>query len=458
MRTFGIMVMTVLLALPAVAQAQSVPPKLIRPAVFGTVREITGDALPLVSAKVGCKIAPLAKGPCLDGLTLSDTPLRMLMPARPVRTGDRVSGAYGRDFTLYDAWRGKSGAQLRALELPTSDISVPRNCFSLNGEAVGYGIGVRNGATVAVESQMVSCDGGPRAPHGPYVPEGDPLRSLAGKGWHVTEMLRVAGPPRYLAAPGKCDPQFSVRTDWCAEPGVRFLQTHPGEKELDLIAAKGPVRAGDVLTGRDLDQWVLKRKGDKFKADGRWFDKSLLTAVDGCAAVEEVRWYVGQDDGPGGGIGLFITEKALNRCGAPPAPVPEDIYEAYGDDVFIIDCAQHRWRDRDQKTPDGCFDAARDYLKRTRQVSAYVVVLNQAARIDDHLYDGGYVSYDVARVSIGKDGALEAKREAGYLPAIYLRNCATVNDGQADARGFVIVRAMGVQWARAYARMRCPAY
>ena len=453
LRFIAVGVLALGMTAPSLSRAQDAAPRLIKPAVFGEVREVTGDAVPLVAAKPGCKLAPLKDGPCLDGIALDATPSRVLMLARPAQPGARVAGAYGRDFTLYTVWRDARGAQAQALPLPTSGLSVPRDCFALDGEDVGYGIGSRNGGPVAVESQIVSCGGGPRAPHGPYAPQGDPIRSGPG-GWHVTEMRLVAGQRRYLAQPGSCDPQFSVKTDWCAETGVRYLQSHPDEKELDLIATKTPARAGDVLGGDDIQQWVLKRKGDaKFKADSRWFKTSMMTAVDGCAPVEAVRWYVepGED-------GLYIAEKALNRCGAPPAPVPAETYEAYGQDMFIVDCAQHRWRDRDEKSPDGCFDQARGYLQRTRQSSAFVVVLNQEARLDDHLYDGGYISYDVARVSLGKDGALMAKRDTVYTPGVALRNCSAVGDGPAESRGFVIVRSMGVQWARPYVWMRCPVY
>jgi hypothetical protein len=449
--TFGLALLVV--SAGAQAQAQDAPPRLIKPAVFGEVREITGDALPLAAAKAGCKSAPLADGPCLDNLALTATPSRVVMLAHPASSGARVTGVYGRDFTLYTVWRDARGAQAQALPLPTSNLSVPRTCFALNGEEVGYGIGVRNGAPVAVESQIVSCDGGPRAPHGPYAPQGDVIASASG-GWHVTEMQLIAGQRRHLAQPATCDAQFSLKTDWCAETAVRYLQNHPDEKELDLIAAKKAVRAGDILGDDDVEQWVLKRRGGaKFKADSRWFKKSMMTTAEGCAPVEAVRWYVEP-----GEEGLDIVEKALNRCGAPLAPVPADTYEAYGQDMFIVGCAQHRWRDRDEKSPDGCFDQARAYLQRTRQTSAYVIVLNQAARLDDHLYTGGYISYDVAQVSLSKDGALMARRDTVYAPNVVRSRCSPVGDGPAESRGFVIVRSMGVQWARPYAWMRCPVY
>jgi hypothetical protein len=234
------------------------------------------------------------------------------------------------------------------------------------------------------------------------------------------------------------------------------MQAHPDQAELDLIAAHNPVQAGDVLTDQDIDQWVMKRKDNQqFKADGRWFKKSMMAPVDGCTAVEAIRWYVEPDPD-----GLFIAEKALSRCGAPLASVPTATYEAYGDDLFIIDCADHGgWRDRDDKSPpDGCFDQARDYLHRTHQKSAYVVVLNQHAHRDDRLFDGGYLSYDVVEVKLNRDDTLSIHRQDGYTPDVSLDNCRPVANAPRGAQGFVIADGMGVRRARPFRWMACPAY
>lgn len=438
------------LAVPAVAGAQAREPVLVKPPEFGTVHEVTGDALPILrAAKPGCKT--VASGLCLDGLTLTGRAVRAVVFGGPADAGQRIAGVYGRDITLYDVWRDAKGAAAEALELPTSNVQVPHDCYALNGEDVAYGITMRDGAAMAVESQFVSCGGGPREPHGPYRPEGDPIRSEGGQ--HPTEMLRIAGQRRYLAVPGACDPQYSIRTTWCAVPAITWLQSHPDQPELDLIAAHNPVNAGDILGDKDIDQWVLKRKGDnKFKADGRWFKKSMMTPVESCWASEPIRWYVEDHED-----GLYITEKALNRCGAPIAPVPTAIYEAYGDDLFIVDCAEHRgWRD--SKTPDGCFAPARDYLRRERRKSAYIVVLNERGHVDDHLYDGGYLSFDVAEVKLNGDDSLDVRRDGSYGAYVSMPNCSTVDDGPAESKGFVLVRSMGVTWARAYRWMRCPVY
>ncbi|MFT4076230.1 MAG: hypothetical protein QM647_11960 [Asticcacaulis sp.] len=458
---------------PLIAQAQPQPSRLVREAQFGSIHEVLGDEIAIAAPRTGCpaKFQPLADGPCFDKVTLKPAslgPTRVLTVLKP-GMGDWVSGVYGRDFRLYDLFPVAEGIHAEALAFETSGVAVPRDCFSLASEPVGYAIEHRKTGDVAVEHQTVVCGGGPRQPTGPYTPEGPPLTPGNNGLWHVTETQRVEGAMRYLATPGACEPQYSVKTTWCAQPAITWMQANPDEKELDLVAARHDVRAGDVLTKAETDQWVLKRKGsNKYKVDSRWVDKSYMTAVDGCTPVEDIGWWVtGRPDG------LYITEKALNRCGAPPAPVPAEIWEAYGDDYFIVDCAREGRGDWRKGRPRGkdaqgkaqgdqaaeCFDAAGDYLRRIRRTNAVVVVLNDRARPDDHLYPGGYVSYDVAEVMLNKDNSLSARRLDSFDPSgIYMNRCTQVTDGPPDSRGFVIVRSMGIGWARAYRWMNCPVY
>ena len=64
-----------------------------------------------------------------------------------------------------------------------------------------------------------------------------------------------------------------------------------------------------------------------------------------------------------------------------------------------------------------------------------------------------------ADVSIDKDGKLSANRLDNYTPSgVYMSNCSQVTDGPAESHGFVIVRSMGISWARAYSWMNCPVY
>lgn len=452
---------------PLTGHTQSTPPVLVHEAQFGTVHEVLGDEIAIASLRANCpaKFQPLADGPCFDKVTLKPAslgPTRVLTVLKPGQ-GDWVSGVYGRDFRLYDLFPVAEGLHAEALPFETSGVAVPRDCFSLAGEPVGYAIEHRKTGDVAVEHQTVVCGGGPRQPTGPYTPEGPPLTPGNNGVWHVTESQRVEGSMRYLATPGACDPQYSIKSTWCAQPAITWMQNNPDEKELDLVAARHAVGAGDVLTKAETDQWVLKRKGsNKFKADSRWIDKSFMTSVDGCAPVEAIGWWVtGRPDG------LYITEKALNRCGAPLAPVPAEIWEAYGDDYFIVDCGRD-WRkgrprdksDRNQGDQAAeCFDRAGDYLRHIGRNNAIVVVLNERARVDDHLYSGSYISYDVAEVTLNKGRSLSARRLDSFDPSgVYMNNCTQLNDGPPESKGFVIVRSMGVSWARAYRWMSCPVY
>lgn len=460
-----------LLALPQMAAAQNQDSpyqapqyqaaRLIKPAVYGTVREVEGAKLPVAMARNGCPVSaqPKGGGPCFDKLMLklSAVPVRVLGLYVPARDGDRVSGRYGGDFALFDIRLDGKALVAERLDLPTSAVAVPRDCYALRDEDVGYAIEAdKEAGLVAYESQVVVCGGGPDHPAGPYRPEGTAIASGDGPSWHRTESQQAWGQARYLAnTGGPCDPQYSLRISWCAEPAVRYLQTHPDLKELDLVAARQPARAGDVLNEKQVDQWVLKRKGDrKFKADSRWSDKSYLSAEPGCTPVEAVSWHITQQSD-----GLYVTEGALHACGAPAAPVPMAIYEAYGDDFFIVDCAERRgWRDHEAQSKGNCFDQAGDYLRHERRKSATVLVLNARGRVDDHLYPGGYISYDVAEVSLNDDGSVNARRTDYYSGNVSMSNCQAVTDGPVESKGFVLVRSMGVTWAQAYQWMNCPVY
>ncbi|EGF92837.1 hypothetical protein ABI_12750 [Asticcacaulis biprosthecium C19] len=450
----------VVVAAPQVAMAQYAP-KLIREAEYGTVREVEGEKLMIAVARDGCPAAwqPAGGGPCFDTLKakLTANPVRVLGLYKAPEPRQRIAGRYGSDFSLFTA-RIEGGALVaQRLDLPTSDVTVPRNCYRLNGEGVGYVIAAENGmpnsTLVAYESQIVSCDGGPETPQGPYYPEGEPMLPGSAGVHHRTEELQVWGTTRYLAITGvSCDKIYQLRKTWCARPAVSYLQANPGVKEVDLIAARAPVNAGDWLSEKQIDQWVLKRKGkDGFKADSRWVNKSFLNGVAGCWATQAVSWNVSQQ-----GDGLYITEGAHHACGAPKAPVPVNIYEAYGRDLEVVDCAERRgdWR----KSESGCPDRIKEQLMRMGTGDATLVVLNQHGRVGDYLHEGGYVSYDVASARLSKEGALDIDVVYNYAPSVYMSNCSPMSGGPAESRGFVLMRSVGVTRAREYQWMACPVY
>ncbi len=442
--------LTGLAVLPAAALAQQ--PVLIQEAQFGTVREVQGSQLLTVMPGGACTKAgqPIAGGPCFDKvLSAIGDRARVLSLSRPAQQGDRVAGVYGQDFMLYDVIKGPNGLEARPMPLPTSNVLVPRNCFSLNGEDVAYTIGV-NGPAVSQESQLVVCDGGPRSPNGPYQPDAAPIPPGGQNTWHRTEESVVSGAQRYLAEPGTCDPDYSIKTTYCAQPAVTYLQNHPDEQELDLIAALHAVQPGDVLGTKEIDQWVLKRKGSHggFKADSRWFDKSTMPAIDGCTAAEDVTWRVdGQPDG------LYVHEEALNHCGAPLAPVPTDVVEAYGyDDYIVVDCT-HGGHGQGSV----CMDQAADIVRHSGDKERTVIALNEWARPGDHLYSGGPVSYDVMDVKIAQDNSY--KVENGYSTGgVTLQNCTEASSSDPQSSGFILMGGRGYLRARQYQWMTCPVY
>jgi hypothetical protein len=438
--------------MPVTALAGAAPRELVRPAQYGTVREVVGNDLPIVIVRDACATAmrPIVGGPCFDTVKATGAPQRVVALGGSFRNGTRVNGDYGRDFTLYDVRQGEHGLEVRAVPYATSDVHVPRDCFALNGEGVGYVVDTVNGTVMAQESQYVVCGGGPDRPNGPYRP-GGPVISSDSRGWGRTETALAEGQHRYLGIPNTpCDSAYIVRST-CAKPAVLFMNANPDTNELDLIAPKATVRSGDIVDGKDIQQWVMKRKSDgSYKADSRWFAKSMFTDGNGCWASEAVRWYVGEVPD-----GLDITEKAMSRCGAAAAPIPAATYAVYGEDYYILNCA---WNRRGDNSGNACADQAKDYLKRQRQESATMVVLNQPARVGDHLYDGGYVSYDLVVAEL-KGDAFRFRSDGGSVfSGIYDGGCQETDTGNPESKGFVIVRSLGISWARAYRWMACNVY
>lgn len=424
--------------------------ELIRPAQFGEVREVVGADLPIVTVRDNCPAAmrPLANGPCFDTVKATATPQRALVINTRYRAGDRLVGNYGSDFQIYEVRQGEKGLEARALSFATSDIHVPRDCYALNGQGIGYMIDTVAGAVVAQESQYVVCGGGPDRPSGPYQARGPVMRSDA-SGWGASEVKLAEGTHRYLALPDvACEPAYLVRKTYCAKPAALYMDAHPDLKELDLVAPKTAVLAGDIVDGKDIQQWVMKRQSKGYKADSRWFAKSMFSDGNGCWATEGVRWYVAPVSD-----GLDITEKAMSRCGAPPAPTPTALYEVLGESYFIVNCA---WDRRGDNSGSACAAQARDYLKRERREQATVVVLNQPARVGDHLYSGGYVSYNVVIAEL-KGDAFRFKTDYS-VPSVYESGCRETSSSDPQSKGFVIVRSLGISWARAYRWMDCNVY
>lgn len=441
--------------MPAFSFAASQSPDLVRPPVFGTVREVLGRQLPVVTPRVNCpsQRQPVVGGPCFDSPAFTSQ-IQQVLAIRDAEDGDRIAGEYGRDFQLYDVSMEGGVLSARPVVLETSDVRVPRDCYALKDEGVAYLIAVRDGAATAQESQHIVCGGGADTPTGPYTPQGLALTSQD-SGWPRTERRLAEGLHRYLAVPDKtCPEAFRPRKTHCAKPAVLHMDANPGLKELDLIAAKTSVVGGDVLTDKEIEQWVMKRKSKGYKADSRWFRHSMFTDGNGCWATETVGWHVGTV-----ADGLDITEKAMSRCGAPMAPVPAAVYAVYGDDYVILNCG---WR-RNTDIGGACPDKALDHLKYERTTQATFVIVDQEVEVRDRLYGGSYIGFIVATAELTKDGTIKFSTELSRLittRSIFITDpgCKVSAETSEEAEGFVIVRSGGVLRARAYRWMDCPVY
>lgn len=470
---FGIVAAFGLMGFGVSAGAQSLQPRLIRPAEFGTITEILGTPRLYAKPATACpdayeiagynacfkQAATFAKA---NGINQAIVIAVDYVPQK----GQPIDGAWGRDY--FPLWVDftQNPMAATALELPTSEVRVPVGCYALKGESVVYWIEARDGIEIAQESQIVSCGGGPRTPNGPYEPQGPAIPQtvtaintapiMSSNTYVPTGKVLAEGVPRLLAWPDSaCAKENLVRETLCAAYAIAKL-SESGDKEVDMIGAKSPVQEEQVLQADDVDQLVLKKRSKGFKADKRWFKKSYLNTVSGCKAITDTFYRVKSKDG-----GLWAVEQAVNACGAPPAPVPTDLYEAYGERTFILYCHGDR-RGRFNKNGDGgydhCFDGAREFLSRSGQKSDRFVVVYDRVREGDRLETNGYIQYDVANVSVNKEGQLSVERQDYYVPFVTLSGCTSYQGSDSASRGFVIERSQGILWATAFQWMNCPVY
>lgn len=462
------------LAFAGVAEAQTgrhdpfrgEPARLIRPAEFGTVREVLGAARYLAQPKADCpaQARPIEGGPCFDKVwarlkATGETRARVLGLQRAALSGEIIRGQYGVDFSLYDLFITDGKVSVEALDLPTSAVTVPRNCFALRGEGVTYAYEMRGDQDVAQERQVVACDGGPRQPDGPYAPRGATIPPeppmvgampyVGGETWAATETLVAEGRWRYLAYPDPaCAPEAVMRKVYCAQSGINFLKANAGEKELDLIAAKWPVSDGQVLIDKDIEQLVLKRTSKGFKADKRWFAKSLLTLPADCSGNEPVFFRVRQQNEE-----RFVVEEQLARCGAPPPPVPFEVYEAYGEARPVAqarrDCPAGM-----QLLPETCFDEVVAFMKAFGHNALDVLVIGRSVRDGEYVYK----NFDMAKVRRGENGQYQAERRSGQTTGnVELYGCNDHTQSP-ESRGYLIQWRGRSLMAIEYEWKSCPVY
>ena len=443
-------------------------PRLIERARIGSIREIFGAARLVARPEGGCPAAAVVDGLCFARAAAGLTALGrdgglVLGVRRPVVGPDPLPGRYGDGFVLY-AVSLKSGAvTAAALPRQESEVSVPRDCFALPGEGVVYLPRRQGSQDVAQERQTVVCGGGPAAPRGPYLPDypGSPMAGTAlgaapaaeRDAWPPTGAWLARSPDRFLGLPADaaCDAVYLVHKTICAKAGVMALIADPSQKELDLIVAKATPQVGDLLARNQIEQWVLKRRDPGFKIDKRWFEKSYLPSKAGCARTEPTRYAVFDKAGA-----LFVAEVAANDCGAPPAPVPADLYEAYGQELPV---ATHRDGCPPSETliDDLCFADAIGFMRGFGRNATAVVLLRGEVYPGAVLYaDHGL---DVAVITRHDDGTFEAAGGQG-LPTddIGMDRCRPLDSGDPRRQGVKIVARGNRPGAVVYRWMSCPIY
>ncbi len=441
----------------SVASAQTPDMRLISGPVYGELRDVLGATLPVATPNAKCpKLLALPDGACLDrvvaGMKARGATVDRALTGRGTEGGGGavISGQIGRDFRLYDVSLAAGGPVVTPVDLPSSQVRVPRDCFSI-GRGVDYRLDMRDGGLVAREVQTVSC-GGPPPPIGYGGPRGPPIGAgEPGDRWPATGSVAVLGAPRQLAAPRPdCPPDAVLRDGVCFAAGIGVLAAQPALKELDVIGAKRLTAPGQVLTGKETEQYVLKRKGKAgFKADKRWFDKSQLSAPAGCGLTTPVDFQVEPGD--------RVRERAVAGCGAPNAPLPTATYEAYGALLPVVFGNRQGCAERgEQLLGDACFSEVIRYMKARGIPKGEALILDRPYGLGTRINGAGGIRYSFADVWANPDGTYKADRKHNAATRIDTGGCATVSGGGPEAGGWMLTRADGGVMARAYQWVACP--
>jgi len=445
------------IGLGAGASAQTPDMRLVREPAYGELRDVLGAVLPVATPNPKCpRPAQLPDGACLDQVLAgmkargATTGRVLTAPGAGGGAGTVISGPIGQAYRLYAVSLGGGAPAVTPLTLPSSAVRVPRDCYA-TGRGVDYRLDLRDGQLVAREVQAASC-GGPVPPIGYGGPRRPPIGpDEAGERWPATATVEVLGAPRQLAAPRPdCPPDAALRDGVCFAAGIAALAARPDLKELDVIGAKRPVAPGAVLTARETEQYVLKRKGKGgFKADKRWFDKSSLAAPAGCGLAGPVDFEIEPGD--------RVHERALAGCGAPPAPSPVATYEAYGAVMPVVmgnrpGCAERG----EQLLGDACFTDVIGWMRARKIPKAEALVLDGFHRPGERIYGGGPVRFSYATVWVNPDGTYKADRKHSYSAQIRSGGCPDVTDAGGEASGVMLIRADGGVMARAYQWVGCP--
>ncbi|WKL55909.1 hypothetical protein Q1W73_09350 [Asticcacaulis sp. ZE23SCel15] len=447
--------------------------RLVSPPQYGQIKMVLGAARLVAQPAAECSAEgkPWVSAPCFDPvfarLRQTGEPSATVVGLfRPALDGEIMRGTYGYDFALFDVTKQGAKFNVAKIDLQTSAVRAPKDCFSLPDEDVFYRMDRRGTVSVAQEMLTVVCGGAPKRTYGGYMAQGASLPAqepavgqapnLSGPLWVTTEKRFLKGERRYLAIKdGDCPKDQRVDGDYCAPAAVAAFAGNAELKELDLIASEHRIEEGAALTDKDIDQWVLKRKGkgpkQKLEADDRWFAHSNLQAIPGCTPIKDTTYRVVRHE-----ESLYVQEEVLAQCGAPPAPSPFATYEAYGDERPVAQFKPGCPKDLTMLS-NICFDEVVAYMETYNHQALDVVVLNRPARDRDYLFSGGPVSYDMAKVKFYDGSRYEADRKSSYNSRpITLPGCSQMPNAPSEAKGWVLTRRGRTMMAVEYQWFSCP--
>lgn len=468
MRVLGIagVAIVAVLSFSGVASAQYSGAKLIQGPEYGTIREVLGTPLLVAQGKPNCAAAArlVPEGPCFDTVIAymrarGVASATVFGASQQVSAGTVIGGEPGAGYDLYSVTA--TGGQFRAARQDdaTTSIRVPRECFSLPGEAVKYSIESRDSQTVAQERQLVVCGGGPQG-QGPWVASGQTIPAAApainqapmatGQTWEAAGYRSATGTVRQLAAPSpSCSAEGVLRDGVCFDAAIAVMNADPSLRELDVVAARRPVSGGESLTAADTEQYVLKRRRNGYKADKRWNDRTTVSGPAGCSAVSAVRFHVVTP--------TTAQERQRLLCGAPPAPAPMAIYEVYGKVDPIIEpgnCAP------EQRLLGGgmCSSNVINYMRSHNIGSMQAIVIGRALIVGSRVHkSGSQISLDFAQVRANPDGqTFSADRQLRYENGITIPSGCRILVGGPSEREGVIVVGGGWRMAQHYQWVQCP--
>lgn len=455
------------LAVAGPAQAQQQRQTLIREATYGQVRQVLGAPLIVATPDARCPAAAVLEqgGPCFDRVIAfmrarALTTMRSVATSGPVQAGQQLSLAQG-GVRLYDVVSDSGVFRAVPAPLARSSIRVPRDCYALPNEDIRYQVVSRDGETVAQEFQIVTC-GGPAPGNAPYQPQGGTIPASApaigaepqmpGQTYQPTGYVVARGTPREVAyVDPACDPAAVVRDGMCYAGPLTLMAANARADDIDVIGVRRAIRVGERIARTEIQQTVLKRRRDGFRADRRLLARYTLAAPEGCRQSDEVQFEVVQGEGR-----LMVVETSTALCGAPGAPAPMAIYERYGNILALAEPANGCPPEMYMIDDRACFAQVKRYMEALGVVEIEALVLHENYQLGTRVHSHGQIRFDYADVTIRPDGTLHADRTRSYHPGIQFdAYCHPNSDFPSESAGTMVTQQGGFRVAQVYQWVGC---